>query len=113
MGRRREVAGVYTAALLQGIALVTFPAASRILTSPQHHGLSSAEYGLLFVPQTLMAVVAALIAVEKILPWRRVATYGTAAILFALGLFVLIAPSVVPGLTIPDTSTMPMGHMGM
>ena len=28
-----------------------------------------------------MAFVAALIAVEKMLPWRRVATYGTAAIL--------------------------------
>jgi predicted metal-binding membrane protein len=59
------------------------------------------------------AFVAALIAVEKILPWRRVATYGTAAVLLALGLFVLIAPSAVPGLTIPDTSPMPMGHMGM
>jgi hypothetical protein len=42
-----------------------------------------------------------------------VATYGTAAVLLALGLFVLIAPSAVPGLTIPDTSPMPMGHMGM
>jgi predicted metal-binding membrane protein len=59
------------------------------------------------------AFVAALIAVEKLLPWRRVATYGTAAVLLALGLFVLIAPSAVPGLTIPDTSPMPMGHMGM
>ena len=59
------------------------------------------------------AFVAALIAVEKLLPWRRVATYGTAAVLLALGLFVLIAPSAAPGLTIPDTSPMPMGHMGM
>ena len=32
-----------------------------------------------------MAFVAALIAAEKTLPWRRVATYGTAAILLALG----------------------------
>jgi predicted metal-binding membrane protein len=48
-----------------------------------------------------MAFVAALIAAEKLLPWRRVATYGTAAILLALGLLVLLAPDAVPALTVP------------
>ena len=48
-----------------------------------------------------MAFVAALIAVEKTLRWRRVATYGTAGILFALGILLIAAPDVVPGLTIP------------
>jgi len=48
-----------------------------------------------------MAVVAGLIAAEKLLPWRRAATYGTAAILLALGLLILVAPDAVPGLTIP------------
>ncbi len=43
-----------------------------------------------------MAFVAALIAVEKTLPWRRVATYGTAAILLALGVLLLAAPDVIP-----------------
>ena len=32
-----------------------------------------------------MVVVAVLIAVEKTLPWRRAATYGTAAVLLVLG----------------------------
>ena len=32
-----------------------------------------------------MAIVAGLIAIEKTLPWRRVATYGAAAVLLALG----------------------------
>jgi predicted metal-binding membrane protein len=63
-----------------------------------------------------MAFIAALIAAEKILPWRRVATYGTAALLFLLGLLLLIAPDAVPGLTIPGHDTMgsmsPMGSMG-
>ena len=45
--------------------------------------------------------VAALIAVEEMLPWRRVATYGTAGILFALGILLIAAPDVIPGLTIP------------
>ena len=48
-----------------------------------------------------MAFVAALIAAEKALPWRRVATYTTAGLLLALGLLLLVAPDVVPALTIP------------
>jgi predicted metal-binding membrane protein len=56
-----------------------------------------------------MAFVAALIAAEKTLPWRRVATYGTAGILLALGVLLLAAPDAVPGLTIPGPDPMP--HM--
>jgi predicted metal-binding membrane protein len=48
-----------------------------------------------------MALVAAVIAVEKLLPWRRVAVYGTAAFLFLLGVLVLAAPGAVPHLTTP------------
>jgi predicted metal-binding membrane protein len=55
-----------------------------------------------------MALVAALIAVEKTLPWARVATYGTAAILLVLGALVLAAPDAVPGLTIPAGRSMDM-----
>jgi predicted metal-binding membrane protein len=55
-----------------------------------------------------MAFVAGLIAVEKTLPWRRTATYGTAALLAALGLALLVAPHSVPGLTIPSSGSMTM-----
>jgi predicted metal-binding membrane protein len=48
-----------------------------------------------------MAFVAALIAAEKTLPWGRAVTYGTAAILLALGLVLIAAPDAIPGLTIP------------
>ena len=54
-----------------------------------------------------MAVVAGLIAIEKTLPWRRVVTYGTTAVLFGLGILVLAAPQALPALTIP------MQHMSM
>jgi predicted metal-binding membrane protein len=47
------------------------------------------------------AFVAALVALEKILPWRRVATLGTGALLALLGLLLLAAPAVVPVLTLP------------
>jgi predicted metal-binding membrane protein len=54
-----------------------------------------------------MAVVAGLIAFEKTIPWRRVATYGTTLILLVLGVLVLAAPDAVPGLTVPGDAQMP------
>jgi predicted metal-binding membrane protein len=54
-----------------------------------------------------MAFIAALIAVEKILPWRHVATYCTAAILLTLGVLLLAAPDAIPALTIPEHHPMP------
>jgi len=59
-----------------------------------------------------MAFVAALIAVEKLLPYRRVANLGIAVLLVALGLGVALAPEHVPGLTVPG-SPEAMEAMGM
>jgi hypothetical protein len=53
-----------------------------------------------------MVVVAGLIAVEKLLPWRRVATYGVAASLLILGVLLLTAPDAIPNLTIPAHNAM-------
>jgi predicted metal-binding membrane protein len=50
-----------------------------------------------------MAFVAALIAIEKLLPWRAVANRGIAVLLLVLGLSVAIEPERVPGLTLPDS----------
>jgi predicted metal-binding membrane protein len=60
-----------------------------------------------------MAFVAGLIAAEKTLPWRRVATYGTASVLLALGVLMLAVPQAIPALTIPGHARMPqMDHLG-
>jgi predicted metal-binding membrane protein len=48
-----------------------------------------------------MVFVAALIAVEKLLPWKPVANRSIAILLAVLGLAVAIAPDQVPGLTVP------------
>jgi len=53
-----------------------------------------------------MAFVAGVIAFEKLVPSRRVATYGTAALLLALGVVMLVAPDAIPGLMIPGTGSM-------
>jgi predicted metal-binding membrane protein len=58
-----------------------------------------------------MAVVASLIATEKIVPWRRVA-HGTAAVLLALGVLLLVAPSAIPGLTTPRHNQMDQMTLG-
>jgi predicted metal-binding membrane protein len=50
---------------------------------------------------TWMAFVAGLIAVEKVVPWRRVATWGTAGALLALGVLMFAVPDAIPALTIP------------
>ena len=52
-------------------------------------------------------------AVEKTIPWRRVATYGTTMVLVVLGVIMLVAPETLPGLTVPGQSPMPsMSPMG-
>ena len=43
---------------------------------------------------------------HRAVPWRRVATYGTAAILLALGVLLFTAPDAIPGLTIPGGNPM-------
>jgi predicted metal-binding membrane protein len=70
--------------------------------------LMAALFALGVMSVAWMAFVAVLIAVEKTLPWQRVATYGTAALLLVLGGLVLAWPDAVPGLTIPAGGAMPM-----
>jgi len=53
---------VYAAGMVQGIALVTFPAASTILTDPSEYDLSNTQYGTLFLPQVITAITAALLS---------------------------------------------------
>jgi predicted metal-binding membrane protein len=60
-----------------------------------------------------MAVVAALIALEKALPWRRTAMWGTAAVLLVLAIMLWAAPGAVPGLTVPADHAMGGGMKGM
>jgi predicted metal-binding membrane protein len=59
-----------------------------------------------------MAFVAGLIAAEKALPWGRAVTYGTSALLLALGIMLLVDPGAVPWLTIPGSGGMDGMNMG-
>lgn len=81
---------VYAAGVVQGIALVTFPAASAVFTSPTDYNLSSTEYGGMFLPQAIMAIAASLAGAG----WRsrvgtkRIYLLGLLANLLAMALLV-------------------------
>lgn len=58
--RAMTVFAVYASALLHGVALIMFPAAGSLFTDPDFHGLSSAQFGGLFTPQIIAAIIASL-----------------------------------------------------
>jgi predicted metal-binding membrane protein len=68
--------------------------------------LMAALFALGVMSLVWMAFVAALIALEKTLPWGRPATYATALVLLVLGVVLIAAPDAVPGLTVPGDGGM-------
>jgi predicted metal-binding membrane protein len=73
-------------------------------------GLMAALFALGVMSVGWMAFVAALIAIEKLLPWKAVANRGVTVMLLVVGLAVAFAPEGVPGLTLPDS---PEAHRAM
>jgi len=63
--------------------------------------LMAALFALGVMNVSWMIVMAAVVAIEKLLPWNGVAIGATVAFIAALGLAVAFAPGQVPGLTIP------------
>ena len=63
--------------------------------------LMAALFALGVMSIAWMLVIAALVAVEKLLPWRLLATGVTAAVLALLGVAIILSPGQVPWLTIP------------
>ena len=90
MAQRSEIITVYVAGLIQGVALVTFPAASAVFTSSSDYSLSSMEYGGMFVPQAAMAIISSLLgaALRKRLGTKRIYMMGLFANLLAMTLLV-------------------------
>ena len=87
--RRREVVTVYAIGLFQGLSLVAFPAAA-VPESPSGYDLSKGRYGLLFLPQVIMAIAGslALPALAARYPLKRILVVGVAANALAMSLLV-------------------------
>jgi hypothetical protein len=73
-------------------------------------GLMAALFALGVMSVGWMVFIAALIAAEKLLPWRALASYGIAVLLLAMGLLLAFTPSSVPGLILPDSPEAARAH---
>jgi fucose permease len=91
MATKREANTVYAAGLVQGIVLVTFPAASTVFTDPGEYDLSNTQYGTMFLPQVVTAITASLLGgnLARRLGAKRVYLTGLVANLTSMVLLVL------------------------
>jgi FHS family glucose/mannose:H+ symporter-like MFS transporter len=113
---RVEVRIIYLAGLVQGLALVTFPAASAIFTSSQGFAFSSTRYGMMFVPQVVLAIAASSLGPAWAQRWslKRVLLLGLAGDLISMILLALSArlessPELAYGLLLAATGALGFG----
>jgi MFS transporter, FHS family, glucose/mannose:H+ symporter len=111
-----EIGVVYSAAVVQGLTLVTFPAASSIFTSPDGFGFDSTRYGTMFVPQVVLAILSSGLAPKLARRWslRRVLLVGFAANIVSMALLALTplllgAPDVAFGVLLAATGALGLG----
>jgi fucose permease len=116
MAQRSEIVTVYAAGVIQGIALVTFPAANAVFTSSSDYGLSSTEYGGMFVPQAVMAIISSLLGagLRKRAGTKLIYLLGLFANLLAMTLlvasrFVMKDRSLAYGILLVATGCMGIG----
>jgi predicted metal-binding membrane protein len=75
-------------------------------------GLMAALFAVGAMSLVWMALISVLVAAEKLLPWRAIATVGVASVLATVAIGVAAAPARVPALTIPG-GPKEMRAMGM
>ncbi len=113
---RTEIGLVFFAAVVQGLALVTFPAASAIFTDPHGFGFDSTRYGAMFVPQVVFAILASAMAPKMARRWslRKVLLVGFASnfvsmTLLALSALLVGVPDVAFYVLLAATGTLGLG----
>lgn len=113
---RTEIGLIYMTGLVQGLALVTFPAASSIFTSPNGYGLSRTQYGAMFLPQVLLAILASSLAPRLASRWslKRVLVLGVFADLVSMSLLassnlLRASPHIAFGLLLIATGALGLG----
>lgn len=116
MAERKEIAAIYAGAVVQGIVLVTFPAVSAIFTSKADYGLSNTEYGGMFVPQAITAIISSLLGagLTRKIGGKRVLLIGLIADLFSMVLlfgsqFATAEHSLAYGLLLAATACLGVG----
>jgi predicted MFS family arabinose efflux permease len=85
MAERREISAVYTAGVIQGIALVTFAAVSSVFQIAPY-SLSNTEYGGMSLPQAVTAILSSLLGagLTRKIGAKRVLLLGLTADLLSM-----------------------------
>jgi MFS family permease len=116
LAQRNEIAAIYVAGVIQGVALVTFPAAGAVFASASAYNLSSTEYGAMFVPQAIMAIGSSLLGADLTRSFgaKRVYLLGLGSNLAAMTLlivsqFVMHAHVLAFGILLVATACMGVG----
>ena len=106
------VGTVYGTALLQGLAMVSFPASSTVLTGAL--GLSSAQYGAIFLPQVALAIVGSIGGGTLAQKWGlktllALALMANAASQVLLAATMWVAPALIYPAVLLGTASMGLG----
>ena len=92
MERKFEIFTIYITGLIQGLVLVTVPAASSVLTDSNAFGFSAGAYGALFIPQVIMAIPGALLG-PKLSRRRGLKSIYQSGLVFSVCAMALICAS--------------------
>lgn len=102
--------------VMQGVALVTFPAISTVLTSTNGYGLSTSSYGLIFLPQVIAAIAASFLGGKLSRLWgaKDLLLLGLMADMASMGVLLLSSlwihePTVALPMLLAATSLMGFG----
>ena len=87
---------------------------TRLTTLPCHGSQHTPREGIYVMSLTWMALIAVLVALERIGPWVRGASLASAGVLLVLAAGLLLAPHLLPGFVVPSSPASPhvMGAMG-
>jgi len=84
----KNVIAIYAGGFMAGVALIMFPGAGSILTDPNFHGFTGGQFGSIFTPQIITAILSSLLApklADKI-SMKNVLLAGLAALFLSMSL---------------------------
>jgi len=76
--KTKQIISIYLSGFLAGVVLILYPAAGNIFMDPEFHGITNEQFGNIFIPQIILAIIASFSApkiAEKV-SMKKVLLYG-------------------------------------